>query len=198
MNNNIGDQFDRARAFAGEKATVASEQIRDISIKARENAAVVYDASREKAGEFVEKAEELAGEAKVRGAKVIQENPLAVVAGGLALGILVGALFPKARKKAGGASTLAAGLMAAKGVSAAASGGFARAADKIRHSIDDIDTSAAKAKLRQIADVDKAKAKIGEYIDTDAARGKIGDLIEKASEAVSSAGKSAAETLRRK
>jgi ElaB/YqjD/DUF883 family membrane-anchored ribosome-binding protein len=179
MNNDLEDQLNRAREYADEKVAIASEQISELSAKARDNAARIVETSREKADEI-----------STRGAKVIQENPLAVVAGGLALGALLGVFLPKtkrARSKA--ASTLATGLLAAKGMGAAASSEMAKTASKFKSNV--------KTRLNDI-NPGTAKAKLGELIDTEAARDKVGDLIEKASEAVSSAGKSAAESLRRK
>lgn len=170
MTNPLGDKFKRVR----ETAATASEQLRDASAIARENAAVAYDASREAAEAM-----------KERGAKVVQENPLAVVAGGLAIGLLVGALWPKTAKRGRTTSTLATSLLAARGIRAAASGELAKAGGRIREKISEIDTAAAKAKLSEIAQVDRA-------------REKISDLLERATDAVSTAGKNAADSLRRK
>ncbi|MBK5264562.1 MAG: hypothetical protein JJE34_04905 [Alphaproteobacteria bacterium] len=182
MNNDLENQLNRAREFASEKAAVASEQIRELSAKARKNAVVIVETSHEKA-------EDIADEISTRGAKVIQANPLAVVAGGLALGALIGVLLPKTKQRAKTASTLATGLLAAKGMGAAASSEMAKTASRfktnVQNRLDDINTGTVKAKL-------------GELIHTEAAKEKVGDLIEKASEAVSSAGKSAADSLRRK
>lgn len=179
MTNQFGDQFNRARDYASEKAAAASEQLKEVSVIARENAAVAYDASRE-----------AAEAAKERGAKLIRENPLAVVAGGLVVGVLLGVLWPKTAKRGRATSTLAASLLAARGVGAAASGELVKAGGKIKDKIGEIDASAAKAKLGELTHVDRATV--------DRAKEKISDLLEKASEAVSSAGKSAADTLRRK
>lgn len=176
MNDESGNQWTRARDYAEEKAAAASDQVRELTARARENASAAYETSREKAGQLAE-------QAKSRGAEVVQANPLAVVAGGLVLGVLIGALLPK--RKGGVGATLAAGVMAAKGVSAAATGELTKAAGKIREKIDDIDTSAARAKLSELADTERAKARIG-------------DAIEKASDVVSSARRTAASRFRKK
>lgn len=176
MNDESANQWTRVRDYAEEKMSAASGQVREISSRALENAAAAYETSREKAGE-------LAGQAKSKGAQVVRENPLAVIAGGLVLGALIGALLPKRRGGVG--ATLAAGVMAAKGVRAAATGELAKAAGKIRDKIDDIDTSAARAKLSELTDTERAKARIS-------------DVLERASDAVSSAGRSAASKLRNK
>jgi len=170
VSNLMEDNIKRAR----ETAAAASEQLREVGSIARENAVVAYDASRE-AAEAV----------KERSAKAIQENPLAVVAGGLALGMLLGALLPKIAKPGRATSTLAAGLLAARGAGLAASGELAKAGGKIRNKIGEIDADAARARLGELAQVDRA-------------REKISDLLERATEAVSVAGKNAAESLRRK
>lgn len=164
MSNQLGDKFNRARDYASEKTAIV-----------RENAAVAYDASRE-----------AVDAAKERGTKMVQDNPLAVVAGGLVIGALLGALLPKAAKGRGrAAAALTASLLAAKSAKATASDELAKAGGKIKEKIGDIDTEAAKAKLTELANVDRAKEKLS-------------GIIEKASEAVSLAGKTAAETLRRK
>ena len=170
MTNPIGDKIKQAR----ETAATASEQLREVGVIARENAAVAYDSSREAAEAL-----------KERSVKAIQDNPLAVVAGGLAVGMLLGALWPKTAKHGRATSTLAASLLAARGASLTASGELAKAGGKIREKIGEIDTDAARAKLNELVQVDRA-------------REKISDLLEKATEAVSAAGKNAAESLRRK
>src|SRR3546814_21108267 len=77
---------------------------------ARENAANALDASREKASD-------LGDEVRMRGTKIIQENPLASLAGGMALGVMLAAFLPKRKgRKSAAASKIAAGLLAAKGV----------------------------------------------------------------------------------
>ncbi|HEY9578941.1 MAG TPA: hypothetical protein VIR65_03645 [Rhizorhapis sp.] len=133
---------------------------------ARENAANALDASREKASE-------LGDEVRMRGTKIIQENPLASLAGGMALGVMLAAFLPKRKgRKSAAASKIAAGLLAAKGVSASASDRIVRTKDRMKDKIEDIDLDAAKE--------------------------KISSLAEKASDVVSSATRVASETLRRK
>lgn len=177
MNDQPENRWTRARDYAEEKASAASEQVREISSLAKENAAAAYETSREKAGQLAE-------QAKGRGAQLLRENPLAVVAGALALGVVIGALAPK-RKGSRVGATLAAGVMAAKGMRAAATSELTKAASKIREKIDDIDTDAARTRLNELADTDRARARLS-------------DALEKASEAVSSAGRSAASKLRKK
>lgn len=163
MSNDLRDQFDRARDVVSEKAAAV-----------RDNTAMAIDASRE-AADVV----------KERGAKLIRENPLAVVAGGLAAGLLLGALLPKTARRGRAAAALAASLAAARGAGAAATGELAKAGGKLKEKIGEIDPGAATAKLTDLAQVDRAKEKIS-------------GLLDKASDVVSAASKSAAETLRRK
>src|SRR3546814_12843846 len=93
---------------------------------ARENAANALDASREKASE-------LGDEVRMRGTKIIQENPLASLAGGMALGVMLAAFLPKRKgRKSAAASKIAAGLLAAKGVSASASDRIVRTKARMR------------------------------------------------------------------
>lgn len=177
MNKELGEQFNRAREYASEKASIA-----------REKSAVAYDASRE-----------AAEAAREHGTRMIQQNPLAMVAGGLAVGALVGALWPRTAKHGRASSAFAASLLAARGISAAASGELARAGGRIKERISEIDTGPAKAKLSEIAHFEQAREQMDRAMEqVDRARERMGDLLEKASERVSSAGKQAANTLRRK
>src|SRR3546814_1002114 len=91
----------------------------------------------------------------------------------MALGVMLAAVLPKRKgRKSAAASKIAAGLLAAKGVSASASDRIVRTKDRMKDKIEDIDLDAAKE--------------------------KISSLAEKASDVVSSATRVASETLRRK
>ena len=84
-----------------------SDDPRRASIKARLAAAEARDAARNAAGK--------AGEAKDKFVAFAQEHPLATVAGGLALGVLVASLFPGPRRAARAGGARAAGLAAIGG-----------------------------------------------------------------------------------
>lgn len=71
----IRESADKASAYAGEKLREASDKVRQASEKVRETASV----------------------ARERTSDVIEDNPLVVIAGGLAVGALVAALLPRSR-----------------------------------------------------------------------------------------------------
>src|SRR3546814_4259555 len=120
------------RRFSAETVELHKTSRRRSSIKdlgekfsgARENSANALDAS-------LEKASELGDEVRMRGTKIIQENPLASLAGGMALGVMLAAFLPKRKgRKSAAASKIAAGLLAAKGVSASASDRIVRRSEE--------------------------------------------------------------------
>jgi ElaB/YqjD/DUF883 family membrane-anchored ribosome-binding protein len=66
---------------------------------ARERTNSAYQAARERAGDAYESARETARSAGRRTAEGVEANPLAAVVGGLALGVIAGALLPKTRRE---------------------------------------------------------------------------------------------------
>jgi len=68
--------------------------------KAGEALVTAYSTSRDKAGEAVEAARAQASLAARRAADGIQDNPIAALVGGLALGAVAGALLPASRREA--------------------------------------------------------------------------------------------------
>src|SRR3546814_3179285 len=71
----------------------------------------------------------------------------------MALGVMLAAFLPKRKgRKSAAASKIAAGLLAAKGVSASASDRIVRTKDRMKDKIEDIDLDAAKEKISSLAE----------------------------------------------
>lgn len=83
-----------------EKAEAARAAAADAYGKASEKLATAYSTSVDKAVETVEAARLRAAEAARRAADGIDQNPVAALVGGLALGAIMGVLLPGTRKEA--------------------------------------------------------------------------------------------------
>jgi len=111
--NKLTDNIDKARAASRERLESAREIAAEGSHVALEKmseskarAAALLGEGREKAAESVAATRDAAKKAVARSEETISNSPLAIVAGGAALGILIGALLPKSRaegKYVGGA-----------------------------------------------------------------------------------------------
>ncbi len=111
--NKLTDNIDKARAASRERLEAAKDIATEGSAVAREKmsqskarAAALLGEGREKAAGSVAATRDAAKKAVARSEETISSSPLAIVAGGAALGILIGALLPKSRaegKYVGGA-----------------------------------------------------------------------------------------------
>lgn len=111
--NKLTDNIDKARAASRERLETAREIASEGSLVAREKmseskarAAALLGEGREKAAESVAATKDAAKKAVAKSEETISNSPLAIVAGGAALGILIGALLPKSKaegKYVGGA-----------------------------------------------------------------------------------------------
>lgn len=112
--NKLTDNIDKARAASRERLETAKELATEGSAAAREKmseskarAAALLGEGRDKAVESVAATRDVAKKAVAKSEETISNSPLAIVAGGAALGILIGMLLPKSRaegKYVGGAS----------------------------------------------------------------------------------------------
>ncbi|WP_417594706.1 DUF883 family protein [Parasphingorhabdus sp.] len=87
------ERFETAKEIASEGTTVAREKMSES--KAR--AAALLGEGREKAEASVAATRDVAKKAVEKSEETISNSPLAIVAGGAALGILIGALLPKSQ-----------------------------------------------------------------------------------------------------
>ncbi len=115
---------------------------------ARETAAQVLHDARDKAGEAFETTKATAKDTAARAARGVEDNPLAIVVGGLAVGALAGALIPRSAKE----KQLLAPV--GKRLGETARQAFAAAKDAGRQELDQagLTPSAAKDRGREILD----------------------------------------------
>ncbi len=134
---------------------------------ARRKAGEVYERGRDAAARSAKSSKEMAEKAKQKSGETIEGNPLAVVAGGLALGAILGALLPKSEREQ-------------------------KVLGKTGKKMNDAARKAANA----AKEAGKAKmAEVG--LDADHAREQFKDVFGKATEAAKAAGKAAADSARK-
>lgn len=164
----IGENIKTATGAARENIAAASRKARDVTEAAKRSAAAAADKGKAAASRQVSESKRLAQKAGKASADGIDKNPLAIVAGGLAIGAIVGMLLPKTEREA-------------------------KVLGKAGRKINETAKRAAGA----AKDAGKAKvSEVG--LDTDALRAQFRDLVGKASEAVIAAGKAAAEEARKR
>ena len=102
--NKLTDNIDKARAASRERLETAREIATESTAAAREKmseskarAAALLGEGREKAAEGVAASKEAAKKARAKSEETISNSPLTIVAGGAALGILIGMLLPKSK-----------------------------------------------------------------------------------------------------
>lgn len=81
------------------KLQKAKQKTSEISANARNKARNAIDASKSAAGKTVETSKRISGNAKAKTNESIENSPLAMVAGGIALGAIVAALLPKSERE---------------------------------------------------------------------------------------------------
>lgn len=93
----IRAQITRVRDAANDIAGAAGERLKDGGEKARESAGDIIQSGREQASEAYSGVRDKTQRAATRANEIMQEHPVAVVAGAIAAGALVAWLFPKSR-----------------------------------------------------------------------------------------------------
>lgn len=151
----IHAQITRARDAANDIAGTATGKFRDSTEKARENAAELIQTGRERAGGAYSDVRDRTQRVAARANEIVQEHPVAAVAGAVAAGAVVAWLFPKSRRamKALPAIAMTAGsrvVEAAMAASAAAAQGAenikAGATDALHNAQDSATKTAASAR----------------------------------------------------
>lgn len=162
----LGENLKSATETARETIAQASEKARDASVAAKRSAAIAAEKGKQAATRGVENSKQLARKAGKASTDGIEKNPLAIVAGGIAIGAIIGMLLPKTEreKKVLG--------KAGKAINATAKRAAGAAKD------------AGKAKFAEAG------------LNSDAVRDQFRDLVTKASEAVKAAGQAAAKEAR--
>lgn len=78
----------------------AAAAVRAKTASAKKNVADAYSKARDKTSAAYGSARTRAAEGRVRAGETLEDNPVAALVGGLALGALVGALLPRSRREA--------------------------------------------------------------------------------------------------
>jgi ElaB/YqjD/DUF883 family membrane-anchored ribosome-binding protein len=152
----------------GDNIKSATEAAKEASATAKRNAAAAVDKSKAAAARSIESSKVLAKKAGDTTSQTVDKNPLAILAGGLAIGAIVGMLLPKTEReqKMLGKAGKKINETAKRAVDAAKSAGK-----------DKVDT-------------------LG--LNQDSLRDQFRDLVSKASEAVKAAGIAAADEARKR
>jgi ElaB/YqjD/DUF883 family membrane-anchored ribosome-binding protein len=96
----IRDGIDDARAKASEAAHTAIERTKDGLEQARGVVADAYETGREKAAEALAATRERAKAASKTAADGLDSNPIAALLGGIAVGVVIGAMLPRTEREA--------------------------------------------------------------------------------------------------
>jgi ElaB/YqjD/DUF883 family membrane-anchored ribosome-binding protein len=152
----------------GDNLKTATDAAKSAGASAKRNAAAAVDKSKAAASRGVQSSKAMAKKASETTGQTIDKNPLAIVAGGIAIGAILGMLIPKSERE-----TKVLGK-AGKKVNETAK----RAVDAAK--------SAGKEKVDNLG------------LNQDALRDQFRDLVSKASEAVKAAGKAAADEARKR
>lgn len=182
----IRSQLARVREAANDAATQATDRIKGGTDKARENAGDLIQTSREKASTAYGDARDRTQRAATRANEIVQEHPVAAVAGAVVVGAVVAWMFPKSRAamKALPGLAMTAGsrvLEAAVAARAAAAEGaesvkqgavhaLHNAGDAASHARETVSNAELPAKASRLAD--EIAAIVAQRIDT------LGDAIK--------------------
>lgn len=168
MGTQVREKAEAARAAAVGAYDKASGKVGEALGSVKEKTAAAYSTSREKASEAAEAARARASLAARRTANGIEENPIAALAGGLAIGVVAGALLPATRREAK--------LFGPIGAAAGEAGKIAVQAAR----------EAAQQKLNELG------------LSRESAREQVGNLVDSALKAAGEAGSAAVKSVREK
>jgi ElaB/YqjD/DUF883 family membrane-anchored ribosome-binding protein len=152
----------------GDNIKTATDAAKNVGATAKRSATAAAAKSKAAAAKSVQSSKELAKKAGDTTAQTIDKNPLAIIAGGIAIGAIVGMLLPKTERE------MKALGKAGKKLNKAAK----RAAEAAK--------IAGKEKVDNLG------------LNQDALRDQFRDLVSKASEAVKAAGQAAADEARKR
>lgn len=162
----VSEAASAATQRVSEAASAASHKVSDAAHVAREKAADAAALIRDRAADAYDSARDKASSARENAATGLDTAPLAVLAGGIALGAVLGALLPRTDREA----RLLAPVAEKAGHAAKAAFVAARAA--------------GQDKLDELG------------INRDAARAKVDQLVDSASQAAASASAAARDSVR--
>jgi ElaB/YqjD/DUF883 family membrane-anchored ribosome-binding protein len=152
----------------GDNLKTAADAAKNASAAAKRNASAAANKSKAAAAKSVQSSKKIAQKASKTTSQTVDKSPLAIVAGGLAVGAILGMLLPKTEgeKKALGKAGKKVNETAKRAMEAA--------------------KSAGKDKVDSLG------------LNQDALRDQFRDLVSKASEAVKAAGKAASDEARKR
>jgi ElaB/YqjD/DUF883 family membrane-anchored ribosome-binding protein len=157
-----------AREKAGEKLKSAREKASTVAATAKDKASEASAVAREKSAKAVAATKQTARTAADKTAKGVEQNPLAAVLGGLAIGAIAAALLPRTARED-------------KAVGAVG--------NKVR------ETAKNAAKMAKDTGKEQLDA-LG--VNADAAKDQLRDLVGKISQAVTSAAEAAGESVKKR
>lgn len=130
----IRAQVSRVRDAANDAAATTADRIKDGADKAREGAGDLITTGRDKASEAFSDARDRTHRVATRANEIVQQHPIAAIAGAVAVGAVVAWMFPKSRRAMkvvpGLASTAGAKIVEA---AIAARAAAADQAETVRH-----------------------------------------------------------------
>jgi ElaB/YqjD/DUF883 family membrane-anchored ribosome-binding protein len=94
----IRAQITRVRDAANDAAISATDRLKESSSKARESAGELIQTGKDKAGMAYGDARDKTQRAASRANQIVQDHPIAAVAGAVAVGAVVAWMFPKSRR----------------------------------------------------------------------------------------------------
>ncbi|MFC4292027.1 hypothetical protein ACFOWX_06320 [Sphingorhabdus arenilitoris] len=164
----LSDGIKSAADSAKDGIATAKAKAEQTSAAARKKASDAYGKGREVASKKVQSSKQLATKAKAKSADTIDKNPLAIVAGGLAIGAIIGALLPKTERE---------------------QKILGKTGKKLNEKAKQVAGAAKEAGMKKVDDLG---------INKDTARDQFRDLVSKATEAVKAAGQAASDAARKK
>lgn len=162
----VRDAAAATKTAAADALSAAKDKVGGALDAAKEKSGAAYSAARERTADAYGTAREKASTARRATGDGIEDNPVAALLGGIALGVLIGALLPRTR-----AEETALGPIAARLAETAKTAALA-ARDAGRQTLDEMG------------------------VNSEAARGQVEKLVDTAVKAASSAGTAAADTVR--
>ncbi len=164
----LGEGLRTATGSAKDGLATAMAKASETGNAAKKKAADALDKSRDVAARSVQSSKKLASKAAEKSTDTIDKNPLVIVAGGLALGAIIGALLPKSSREKE--------LLSKTG-------------EKLNQRARDIAEAAKEAGTDKVNNLG---------LNGDAIREQFRDLVSKASEAVKAAGQAAGDAARKR
>jgi ElaB/YqjD/DUF883 family membrane-anchored ribosome-binding protein len=165
--NKLTETIKTAADSAKDSISTAKNKANETTVAARKKASEAYDKSKDAASRSVQSTRHLANKAAIKSGDTIDQNPLAMVIGGIALGAIIGALLPKSDREE------------------KILGGTGKKLNAKAREMANAAKAAGKEKIDNLG------------INKESARDQFRDLVSKATEAVKAAGQAASDAARK-